>query len=128
MTTPETDLLLQVAVQIPIVAVFIWFTLRIIDVFQKQIISLTEKFLTSLEQMQAAHDTSDRERDAEMQRFIEQSQSTYNAGMARLAEEVKSNTSQTAANTAIITRHDAMNNEFFSTIVKAVVEQSTKKG
>jgi hypothetical protein len=56
--------------QIPLVGIFVWFTLKMLEIQEK----------------------ANQERDEQWRRFLQDQAEQYNKGLARIAEEVKENT------------------------------------
>jgi len=90
--TPE---IINVLIQIPLVGAFIWFTLRLSDIHQKERTARDAAWQAWLT-----------DQNMQMREFLAEQRSASNGALARLAEEIKSNTTHTAELTGVITRHD----------------------
>ena len=87
-------------IQVPLVGVFIWFALRLVDIFLK-----------SLEQ-----------RDGQWQSFLREQREANNMAMGRLAEELKSITLNITRVEVMLQSHDLITREAVASM-KAKVER-----
>jgi len=78
----------NLAIQIPLVAAFIIFTLKIVDIFVKQQQTRDVQFLAAIQQ-----------RDQEWREFVSSMQARYSDGLTAVAREVNDASRQLATNT-----------------------------
>lgn len=76
------DPIISLLVQVPLVGIFVWFTLQLSKNMQKQ----------------------QDERDAQWRDFLREQRESNNAALGRLADEIKSNTQVLTAHMATIRR------------------------
>ncbi len=126
---------LQSLIQIPIVAAFIWFSLKLVSVFLDHVTKQGDKFLaaqqeqtrlfaSAVERLSEIQAKAQAENTADMKAFLAVFQTNYIDGMARLAEEQKRLIASIAVNSEVITRHDAMNHELLDTLIRNALELS----
>ena len=99
--TMEYQPLIQFALQLPIVGVFMWFTLE----------------MMKREQVERA------KRDDDWRKFLSEQREATNTGLARLAEEIKENGKLVTTTNALLINHDA-NVKTISAILQAAIEKS----
>lgn len=90
----NTEAYIGLLIQVPLVGIFIYFTLRIISIF-----------LDSLEK-----------RDLQWQVFLREQRDATNAVVARLAEELKTISQDVSRLTELITMHDQLVREAMAAI------------
>jgi hypothetical protein len=109
---PSSDLIISIAGQIPIVVLFVWFTLKVINVHNTQVQEITAKFIASVESIQQLYTAAEKERSEHCA-----------AALNRLSDELKANTIAVGQTHSTITAHDARNSDFLNAIVKSVVQK-----
>lgn len=97
----EYQPLLQFALQLPIVGIFMWFTLEMIKREQNERVK----------------------RDEDWRQFLTEQREATNAGLSRLAEEIKDNGKLVATTNALLINHDA-SVKLISATLQAAIEKS----
>ncbi len=87
-------------VQIPVVAIFVWFTLEI-----------NKRNTTSMEAIAKCTSDATEKRDAEWREFLKDQREQNNAALGRLAEELKANSRQVAVLQSLVVEHSSQLNE-----------------
>jgi hypothetical protein len=91
----STDAILSLLIQIPLVGIFVWFSLRLIKIFLDEL------------QSRANRETDERsKRDQDWREFLREQSVTNSVITGRLAEEIKALAAQVAATNVLISQHD----------------------
>lgn len=91
----SADAIVSLLIQIPLVGIFVWFSLRLIKIF-----------LDELKVRSACEDSERARRDDDWRAFLDKQSIASNVATARLAEEIKALATQVAATNALILQHD----------------------